>query len=89
MICKNCDAQNAKILQDFVGIVVLRLRNGIVLRRSRKEKSKVGILATIGIILIAVIIAGVFVTRINQAKKQEQYNRYVAEGDKYLEELDH
>ncbi len=37
-----------------------------------EKKSKVGILATIGIILIAVIIAGVFVMRTNQVKKQEQ-----------------
>lgn len=88
MICKKCDAQNEDTAR-FCGHCGAPLEERECSQAEPKKKSKVGILAAIGIILIAVIIAGVFVTRTNQVKKQEQYNRYVAEGDKYLEELDY
>ena len=71
MICKKCEAQNEDAAR-FCGHCGDPLEERDCSQAEPKKKSKVGILATIGIILIAVIIAGVFVMRTNQVKKQEQ-----------------
>ena len=88
MICKNCNAQNEDTAR-FCRRCGAPIAEQESYQAEPKKKSKAGILAAIGVILIAIIIAGVFMMRTNQVKKQEQYNQYVAEGDKYLEELDY
>ena len=81
MICKNCNAQNEDTAR-FCRRCGAPIAEQESYQAEPKKKSKAGILAAIGVILIAIIIAGVFMMRTNQVKKQEQYNQYVAEGDK-------
>ena len=88
MICKKCNTPNNDDAK-YCRYCGAELEEQKIQKAETKNKTLIGVVIAGVVILLAVVLAVILVMRSNDVKKQEEYNQYVSQGDKYLEDMDY